>query len=111
MSQEAIVFCSCGKPQSFPLPHVHDRTYRETMIIDYFLEKHQDDVLSLAVILVKIKANLDLANLHYDQEEKGSCSEVLTEIANMITTFLPGKAFLDYPQNSSESLPDSGSVA
>ena len=28
--------CNCGFPQSFPLPHEHDRTDREAEIIKYF---------------------------------------------------------------------------
>ncbi len=27
--------CSCGNPQSYPIPHEHDRTEREKQIIEY----------------------------------------------------------------------------
>ncbi|KKL82752.1 hypothetical protein LCGC14_1981650 [marine sediment metagenome] len=28
--------CSCGFPQSFPIPHEHDRTERENQIIKHY---------------------------------------------------------------------------
>ncbi len=33
--------CSCGFPQSYPIPHEHDRTEREKQII-----KHKDEIMS-----------------------------------------------------------------
>lgn len=30
---EDTVFCACGFPQSYPIPHEHDRTDREKLII------------------------------------------------------------------------------
>ena len=29
-------FCSCGFPQSYPIPHEHDRTDRENIIIAHY---------------------------------------------------------------------------
>ncbi len=34
--QKKIPLCSCGFPQSFPIPHEHDRTEREKQIMDYY---------------------------------------------------------------------------
>ena len=31
--------CSCGFPQSFPIPHEHDRTDREIQIITHYKQK------------------------------------------------------------------------
>lgn len=31
-----IQLCSCGNPQSYPLPHEHDRTEREKQIVLYY---------------------------------------------------------------------------
>lgn len=31
-------YCSCGNPQSYPIPHEHDRTEREKQIIKHFEE-------------------------------------------------------------------------
>jgi hypothetical protein len=30
---EDTVFCSCGFPQSYPIPHEHDQTDREKLIV------------------------------------------------------------------------------
>ncbi len=30
--------CSCGFPQSYPIPHEHDRTERENQIIQHYQE-------------------------------------------------------------------------
>ena len=34
--------CSCGFPQSHPLPHEHDRTDRENQIIAHFESTQRD---------------------------------------------------------------------
>jgi hypothetical protein len=34
--------CSCGMPQSFPIPHEHDRTEREKQIIAYYQDLNHD---------------------------------------------------------------------
>jgi len=34
--KKEMPLCSCGFPQSFPIPHEHDRTEREKQIINYY---------------------------------------------------------------------------
>jgi len=34
--------CSCGFPQSYPIPHEHDRTDREKRIIAYYESINKD---------------------------------------------------------------------
>ena len=34
--------CSCGMPQSHPIPHEHDQTEREKQIITYYKELNKD---------------------------------------------------------------------
>ena len=36
MSKYDEKLCSCGFPQSFPIPHEHDQTKREKQIISYY---------------------------------------------------------------------------
>ncbi len=36
-----VEYCSCGFPQSHPLPHEHDRTKREKAIISHYRGKIQ----------------------------------------------------------------------
>lgn len=38
-----IILCSCGFPQSHPIPHEHDQTNREKEIITYY--KNQTELL------------------------------------------------------------------
>jgi hypothetical protein len=35
-TKEEMPLCSCGFPRSFPIPHEHDRTFREQQIINYY---------------------------------------------------------------------------
>lgn len=35
LQEKAVKFCSCGNPQSYPIPHEHDQTDREKQIIKH----------------------------------------------------------------------------
>ena len=61
--------CSCGNPQSFPIPHEHDQTDREKQII-----KHYELLLS--------NCRLEINRL---EKPVPVPPELLTEIANYLT--------------------------
>ncbi len=43
--------CSCGFPQSYPIPHEHDRTARENQIIAHYEDSNK--AMYEALIVVK----------------------------------------------------------
>jgi len=47
VKQSTKLICSCGFTQSYPIPHEHDRTEREQVIIDYYhkAEKEMEEVI------------------------------------------------------------------
>ena len=43
--------CSCGNPQSYPIPHEHDRTEREKQIIAHYEDTNADLYEALKAIV------------------------------------------------------------
>ncbi len=52
MSEIVKEMCSCGNPQSHPIPHEHDQTERETAIIKHFRNSHKALMETLERIVI-----------------------------------------------------------
>lgn len=69
--------CSCGMPQSFPIPHEHDRTERENQIINFYEKKIEEleeenqecskNAMELAVELDENKKKVELGKVLVDK--------------------------------------------
>lgn len=57
MSEKKQIMCSCGFPQSSPLPHEHDRTEREKKIIRHYKQRIEKLRIALADIVGVITSN------------------------------------------------------
>ncbi len=50
--------CACGFPQSYPIPHEHDRTDRENQIIAHYESLNRDLYEALKVAKQVLDSNL-----------------------------------------------------
>lgn len=57
--------CSCGMPQSSPIPHEHDQTERERQIIAYYKELNNIMYEALKGIEDAIKINIEMNGVHF----------------------------------------------
>ena len=80
--------CPCGNPQSYPIPHEHDQTEREKVIIKHFRDCHEeleqrDTIMVEALAEIKALAAGD-SNPEQPQSIKeivNSCIEELAALA------------------------------
>ena len=57
MSKHKEKLCSCGFPQSEPIPHEHDQTDREKVIVEHFEKQHKGLLKALEEITSYSKNN------------------------------------------------------
>jgi len=65
-------YCSCGFPQSHPIPHEHDRTEREKVIIKYY-EARQLEELDEKEVAEVILAHFNPLYLSNKNQAKAIC--------------------------------------
>ena len=70
MSKHTGKLCSCGFPQSYPIPHEHDQTVREQIIVKHF-EGHIRDLLKQREdLLMRVRKRLIVQPEHLLPKKK-----------------------------------------
>ncbi len=71
--------CSCGFPQSYPIPHEHDRTERENQIIEYYENSTREMYETLEAFDEYLRTNYP-ANIRLRQIATERLDEALAKI-------------------------------
>ncbi len=70
MSKAKGELCSCGFPQSCPIPHEHDQTVREKAIVKHFENRMRDLVKQREDLLTGCKALFLRVVMHYSNHQE-----------------------------------------
>ncbi len=91
MAENKKEFCSCGHPQSSPIPHEHDQTDREKVIIKHF-EDQQRIIPEVLIEVLGGVAHLEIKSVgvqvtfrDYDNAtETEECSEEIWDESDQV---------------------------
>lgn len=81
MSKAKGKLCSCGFPQSCPIPHEHDQTVREKAIVKHFENRMRDLVKQRKGLLTACEAIVSFCESKERLNDDGICPTKAYELA------------------------------